>query len=153
MPNTYEWLLFAHILLVIIWLGGAIQLQILGLLARRATEPGRVERLAGDASWVGMRVFTPASLLVLITGLLLVREVGGIELGDTWVWLALVLWGLSFLIGAGLLGPRAGAIGKRLGGDADPAETRRMIDQLFVILRIDLAILVAIVFLMTTKPD
>ena len=70
--TRYELLLFVHVVAAIVWLGAATVVQIFAARANRATDPMDMHRVAADAEWLALRVFIPASLVVLIAGLLLV---------------------------------------------------------------------------------
>ena len=46
-------LLFAHILGVVVWIGGRVSLQVLGMCVRASSDPQRMAALATDAEWMG----------------------------------------------------------------------------------------------------
>jgi hypothetical protein len=97
--NSYELLLFAHILRRS-HLGG-----------RRALHPGPCragagyERPAGagllahEVEWIGLRVFLPASIVLLLSGIGLVLE-GDWGFSTMWVLLGLAAYALSVVTGA-----------------------------------------------------
>src|ERR687894_3230500 len=96
--STYEGLKFLHILFVIVWVGGAVMLQLFYLRARLAG-PQETARFTGDVEWIGQRVITPVALLVVIFGSLLVIDQGAYELSQFWVWIGLVMFAISFVTG------------------------------------------------------
>jgi uncharacterized membrane protein len=46
--NRYEWLLFFHIAASIVWLGGALAVQVLAFRANRADDPARMTTIAHE---------------------------------------------------------------------------------------------------------
>ena len=150
--NSYEWLLFFHIAAAIVWLGGNLAVQILAIRANRADDPARMVAIAHEAEWFGMRIFLPSSLTVLVLGIILTVD-GPWDFGQTWIVLALIGWGLSFVTGAAFLGPESGRIGKLLAaeGPESPA-VRARIQRIFLVSRIELVLLYLIVLDMVVKP-
>ena len=149
--STYEFLLFAHLLFVVTWVGTDICLQVLSLRALRAPAERRVAFMA-DVEWLGMRLLTPSALLVVVFGVLLVNEVG-YEFSDTWITLAFVAFGASFIAGAGFLGPESGRIAKLAAerGPDDP-DVQRRIRRVLLVSRIELIVLIAVILDMVVKP-
>jgi uncharacterized membrane protein len=149
--TTYQVALAFHILAAVIWVGGALMLQILAVLALRSTLPGRTAEFAGEAEVVGMRLFAPTSLILLLLGFYLVHS--GHWGYHTWVWLALVGFALSFLTGIGFIGPESKRI-KHLLQEKGPesAEAKDRIKRILMISRIEAVILVLLVFDMVLKP-
>jgi uncharacterized membrane protein len=148
----YDWLLFFHVLMAIIWVGGGIALQILGTRIYRAGNRERLYEMAGDFEFVGTRVFTPASLLLLGLGIWMVI-IGPWNFGMIWIDLGLVMFGYSFVSGAFYLGPqvaRVKAIAATEGSGSQQVAV--LIRRLFVVHRVELTFLVLIVLDMVTKP-
>jgi uncharacterized membrane protein len=140
-----------HILMAVIWVGGAFTVQVLALLAMRSPLPGRKAEFAKEAEKVGMRVFAPASLILVVMGFILVQK--GHWDYHTWVILALIAFALSFLTGIAFLGPESGRIAKAIAaeGPDSPAVVAR-INRILLVSRIELAILILIVIDMVIKP-
>ena len=69
----YTGLKTVHVLFVAVWVGGGAALTILGLKAERATDGAEVTGLARQAAFLGERVFAPAGLVVVATGIGMVR--------------------------------------------------------------------------------
>lgn len=104
------------------------------------------------AFW-GARLIAPASLIVLIAGVAMVLYSPAHAFSDTWIWLGLVGYGLTFVTGAFVIGPTS----RKLGGmmAAQPADDREVTElrrRLVLIARIDLTVIVAIVADMVFKP-
>jgi len=144
----YEFLLFVHIGAAMIWLGGAFTFQMYGLVVHRGGDPEEMARFAGRAGFVGERIFVPASLMVVIAGILMMLD-GDWDWDQLWVIFALVTFAASFVVGLFVLTPIAKKI--PVVGPTTP-EGQALINRLFTILRIDLAFMYAIVFAMVVKP-
>jgi uncharacterized membrane protein len=150
--SYYEVLLFLHIAFAIVWLGSGFLLQILGFRAEASGDPVKIKGLVDDADWLTNRLFIPSSLAVLVLGILATIE-GPWSFGDLWIVLGLVGYALTFLTGIALIAPqvrRLGAVMERDGGmsPAALAEVRK----LFLIGRVDLVVLFAVVADMALKP-
>ncbi len=149
----FQFLLFVHIGFVAIWLGGAAMLQFLSLRALGSDDPVRTANFAADAEWVGLRVFMPASLLVLVAGILMVLDSDFYGFGDDWILIALVLFAVTFAAGAGFFGPESGRIAKLIEteGPTSPAVGAR-VRRILALSRADLVLLFLIVYDMVVKP-
>jgi uncharacterized membrane protein len=151
--NRYEIYLWAHIAAVVVWLGGGLMLSILGARVMRTSDPVRMAGFARDAEWVGMRLFTPAALVALIFGFLLVQE-GPWSYNELWIDLGLAGFAITFLLGFFFLGPESGRIAKLIDaeGPASPA-VRARVKRILLVSRLDLGSLYAIVWIMAVKPS
>jgi uncharacterized membrane protein len=149
----YETLLFAHILLVAIWIGGGVMLLVLGSRLHGARESGALGALFAQSEWLAQRVFIPSSLLVLISGILLVLE-GSWGFDRLWVVLGLV--GFAATAGTGLfvIKPGSEAIGGAIAaaGGVDE-DSERAMRRLFTLQRIDYAVIAAVIADMVLKPS
>lgn len=140
-----------HVLAAVAWVGGALTLNVLAFFALRSRLPGRKAEFAHEAEKVGMRLFLPAGVILVVMGFVLVHQ--GQWGYHTWVILALVAYGLSFVTGAAFLGPESGRIGKAIAveGPDSPAVVAR-INRIVLVSRIELVILLLIVVDMVLKP-
>jgi uncharacterized membrane protein len=140
-----------HVLGAVVWVGGALMLNVLAFFALRSALPGRRAEFAHEAEKVGMRLFAPAGLILVVMGFILVHQ--GHWGYHTWVILALVAYGLSFLTGIAFLGPESGRIAKviQTEGPDSPAVAAR-IDRILLVSRVELAILLLVVVDMVLKP-
>ncbi len=118
MRTGETWLLFAHILSAIIWLGGGLMLYVLAERARRIGEPGTVVAYARTLAYVGPRVLGPSSGATLVFGLWLVLQSDTWGFAQWWVRIGVALFAIAFLIGAAWLG----RIGVRLQRATENAE-------------------------------
>lgn len=144
----YELLLFVHITAAVIWLGGAFTFQMYGAVVRHGGDPEEIARFAGRAGHLGERMFVPASLLVVLAGVGLMID-GNWDWDQLWVVFALVTFAASFVTGLFVIAPMAKRI--PVVGPTTLAG-QSLIRRLFIVLRIDLVYMYAIVFAMVVKP-
>ena len=149
--EMYNYLLFVHVMGAIIWVGGDVALQVIGTRISRADDPVQLAKFAGQVEWLGTRVLTPSAVVILIAGVFMVLDAWSFEL--LWVVIGLAGFSYSLVTGAVLLGPLSGKTGKLIEerGAEDP-EVQGNIRKLFMYSRIELGILVVVVFAMTVKP-
>jgi uncharacterized membrane protein len=150
--TLYEVLLFAHLTFVAVWVGGDAMLQFVYLRARREG-PERTLAFLADVEWLGTRVLLPSALAVVGFGVWLVLNSPAWEFSQTWVTLGLVMFLASAITGAAFLGPEAGRV-FRLGGDrgAADSEVQSRIARALWISRIEMILLIAVIFDMVVKP-
>jgi uncharacterized membrane protein len=149
--TTYQWFLAVHIVAAVVWVGGALAVQLFALRATRSNDGVRVATFAKDAEWIGMRVFMPSALILLVFGFLLMSE-GNWDY-DLWIVFALAVFAASFLTGAGFLGPESGRIASVIEREgAESAEAQSRLRRIFLISRIELVLLILVVLDMALKP-
>jgi uncharacterized membrane protein len=152
LTTTYQWLLTVHILAAVIWVGGAFALQMMAIRVVRDPDPARLAGFARDVEVVGMRVFLPASLVLLAFGFWLVHE-GNWSLSEGWLTFGLIVIAFSIVTGAGFLGPESGRIAKIIDAEGPAsAEARRRINRIFLVSRVELTLLLLTVVAMAAKP-
>ncbi len=108
--------------------------------------------LAQEAEWIGLRIFFPASLLLLAAGIGLV-VVGNWGFGTPWVLIGIGGMLFSAVVGATFLSPQSKQIGMLIEqkGTNDPEVVQRL-GRVFLVSRIELAVLLLVVLDMTIKP-
>jgi uncharacterized membrane protein len=151
--GVYNTLTFVHVLAAITWVGGGLFVQFQATRLSRANEPVKLAGFAQDIEFWGLRLFVPASLLVLITGILMVTYSPGVNFSDTWIWLGLIGYGLTFLTGVFFLGPTSGKLGRMI--DTVPPEdpgVQQGIRRIFMVSRVDLMVILLVVADMVFKP-
>jgi uncharacterized membrane protein len=124
--TLYDWLLFLHILAAMIWVGGLLAIGLLAAQVLRSSERDVIGRFVRNLGVIGPLVFAPAMIAVVGFGIWMVIDADEWDFGQTWIWLALSLFGVAFLIGA-VLQSRA-AIGARRAAEA--GEDREAVRQL-----------------------
>jgi uncharacterized membrane protein len=65
----YQWFKAGHVLVAVLWVGGGATLALLAVMTLRLNDPLRVAQFANQAGKLGERLYTPASLLVLLFGI------------------------------------------------------------------------------------
>lgn len=103
---------------------------------------------------MGTRVFIPASLILLVSGMFTLHDSGGLwSYSQGWVQFGLAVIVLSIAVGIGYVGPEAGRIARATeAGGVESPEVQERIRRIFLISRIELVLLLAVVFDMVVKP-
>ena len=150
--TIYELLKLIHVLGAITWVGTSIEQQLVGARAMSSNERGRLTHFVDEAEWVGVRIMTPAAILVVIAGILMVIE-SGWNFTDTWILIGIALFVLTSLNGMVFLTPQTkklkSLIVERSENDAG---VQALVKRVTLASRIDLLILIAIVADMVIKP-
>jgi uncharacterized membrane protein len=142
------------VLAAVLWVGGGATLALYAILTQRQSDAAEMASLARKAALIGERVYTPLALLALAFGFgLLENSQSPWSYDQFFVIFALAGWGTSAALGAFFLGPEAGRLGKLIPTTSpeDP-EVQARIRRILLITRLDTLLLLAIVFVMTTKP-
>jgi uncharacterized membrane protein len=141
-----------HVLAAVLWVGGGAFLTFMAMATERADDPGRLVEVARQAEWGAMRIFVPASFVVLAMGIAMTIN-GDLDWGQFWLVFGLVAWAISTAIGIGFLTPRIKRLTKLL-EDHDPrdSEVQSVVTPLLLAARLDIALLLLIVLDMTVKP-
>jgi len=141
-----------HVLAAITWVGGAITTQAFAIRTTRSEDPERLVAFTRDVEFIGQRMFTSASLVLLLLGIWMVI-IGPWSFAMTWILFALIVFGGSFILGAGFIGPESGRIGKLIQAQGpSSAEVQRRIKRVFLASRIELVFPIRVVFDMVVKP-
>jgi uncharacterized membrane protein len=101
------WLHLIHVVAATIWVGGGVTLSVIGARARRSDDPQVIRDFSHLLSYLGLRVFTPAVVVVLLSGIGIVLADSEWSFTQVWVLLALGAFLIAFLIGALYLGRSA----------------------------------------------
>jgi uncharacterized membrane protein len=150
--ELYDWLKAFHVLAAVVWVGGNLTLQILSTRIVRENDAAKAADFAGHIEWVGTRIFTAASLLLVILGVWMVIDAPAWTFGQFWILAALVMFGYSFLSGLLYLGPKSAQLKKMLSTEGPSERTSALMRRMFIVGRIELVLLILIVFDMVLKP-
>ena len=149
--DLYDILQFVHVLAAITWVGGAILFHLLGERAVASDDPARVQALLNDGEHLSKRFFAPASVTVLVFGVITTIK-GGISFEEPWIVGGIAGIIASIAIGAGMIGPTSARLAGRMPTTGLDDEMRAGLDKIRMLSRVDLVILLVVVFLMVTKP-
>jgi uncharacterized membrane protein len=152
-PGTYHVYLALHVIASVIWAGGDLTLTTLGIRFERLQDGPTLAALGKMGTWIGTRVYTPASIAAMAFGIALMVE-GDLDWSQFWVVYGIVGWTTAFAVGAGFVGPELGRIdqaAQQHGPESE--EVRRRVRRLFAIFRFDTALLTSIVIVMAAKPS
>jgi uncharacterized membrane protein len=150
--SYYEFLKFIHIMMAIVWVGGAIAVQVLAFRILKTKDSQRLATFSSDIGALGEKMFAPASVVLVIVGILMVID-GYPGFSDTWIIIGIVGFLATLITGLFYLTPTSKKLGAMLEerGAEDPA-AQATIRRLLAISRIDLVVLILVVFNMVTKP-
>ena len=149
--TSYELWLFLHISAAIVWIGGAVAAQVFGVLAKRAGDPARSAAFGQDMAFIGPKVFMPAALVVLVTGVLLTED-GNWPWSEPFVWLGLVGWTLVAFTGFAYLTRAMKGVGARIAAEGPSPALGAEMNRLVLIGRVLVLVLFVVVFVMVVKP-
>jgi uncharacterized membrane protein len=150
MTGYEKFLLTAHVVAAVVWVGGSVLALTLGYYLRGRGIETRVEYTRWT-EWLGPRLFAPMSVIVIIAGPLLADRL--YDFDQTWLTLGFIGWGLSFLIGVAFY-PREGAKREKLieqNGMANE-QVAKSINRVLIVATVDTLIVLLVVIDMTTKP-
>ncbi len=149
--TTYQAYLSIHILAAVVWVGGALVIQLFAIRATRSGDSKRVVDITADIEFIGTRLFIPASLVLVIMGFLLIHE-GDLDY-QFWIVFPIAVWAASFIAGSAFLGPQSGKISKAFETEGpDSAEDQARLQRVFLVSRIELVLLLLVVLDMALKP-
>jgi uncharacterized membrane protein len=141
-----------HVITAVIWVGGAVAIQAYAFRILRTGDGRRQAEFAKDTEIVGMRVFTPSALVLFLAAIGLMEN-GNWPWGQNWTVLGLISFALSFVLGAGYLGPEGGRIAAIIEKEGPEShEAQRRIRRILVISRAELVVLLTVIVNMVVKP-
>jgi uncharacterized membrane protein len=151
-PATFYVYKMVHVFSAVVWVGGGTTLVILVLLTERENDPLALASLGQKIDFIATRVYVPASLLVLLFGILMMLK-GDLDWGQFWIVAGLVGFAATFLTGIGFLTPQVKKL-NAIAAEKGPAhaETQAQLKKVLTVARFDVALLLLIVADMTAKP-
>ena len=148
----YTFFKSVHVVAAALWVGGAFIMQAYAFRILRSNDARRTADFAKDTEIVSMRVFIPTTWILLLAAIGMMVNFD-LSWGQNWVVLGLISWTLSFVLGAGFLGPESGRISKiveREGPESPAAQAR--IRRILLVSRLELVILLTVIVNMVVKP-
>lgn len=150
--SLYEVLKFIHILAAITWVGTSIEQQLVGNRATSSRDPRRIAHFVDEAEWVGLRIMTPAAIVVVAAGIAMVIE-SGWNFSDTWILIAIGLFIVTSLNGMLYLNPQSKKLKLAIADRGlDDQGVLSSVKTVTLASRIDLLVLVLVVADMVFKP-
>jgi uncharacterized membrane protein len=151
MTGFQEFLLAAHILAAVVWVGGSITMLLLGAYIRGRDMNTRVEYTRWT-EWLAPRLFAPASVVVIVAGPLLASELD-LDFSQAWINIGFVGWTISFLFGVAFY-PREGKKRESLieQHGIEHESVAASIGRVLTVAAIDTTIITLVVIDMTVKP-
>jgi uncharacterized membrane protein len=150
--TSYEFLVLAHIITVIVWLGAGFTMDLLFLRAERTGNPADLGKTGEFQEWLVPRLFIPFGVLTLVFGVLLVFD-GPWSFGDLWILIGLAGWIAAWGVGFLVLKPQAEKMKEIVmqHGPTSP-EAQRQARLLAVVSRVQLLSLFLVAADMVLKP-
>lgn len=148
----YSFFKAVHVIAAILWVGGAAIIQAFAFRIIRSGDGRRQAEFAKDSEVVGMRVFMPSGIVLLLAAIAMMINAHW-SWGQNWTVFGLIAFALSFATGAGFLGPESGRIAAIIEreGPTSPAALAR-IRRILMISRVELVVLLTVVWNMVVKP-
>ena len=151
--TVYEFFKIIHILAASAWVGGALLVQVQGT---RALKVGgaELEHFLWEQQKVGPKFFAPMSLTVVIAGVVMVFNHGGIDFKDLWIVIGIAAFLATFITGMFVIRPRTEKLATLLQSGKSPSDpdVKPQIASLMATSRIDLLVLFIVVIDMVVKP-
>jgi uncharacterized membrane protein len=148
----YTFFKSVHVAAAAVWFGGALMIQAFAFRILRTGDARRQAEFAKDSEVVGMRVFIPATWVLLLAGIGVMVNLPW-SWGQNWVVFGLVAFALSFAVGAGFLGPEGGRIAAVIERDGpESPEAQARIRRILLISRCELVVLLTVIVNMVVKP-
>ena len=141
-----------HVITAVVWVGGATMIQAYALRILATGDGKRQADFAKDTEVVGMRLFMPTSLILFAAAIAMMVNLHW-PWSQNWIVLGLIAFGLSFVIGAGFIGPESGRLAALLeqhGPEAPIVQAR--IRRILTVSRCELVVLLTVIWNMVVKP-
>ena len=149
--DSYELWLAIHLLAIVTWLGGGLTVNILLTRIWNTGDLATYATAAQNVGWIGQRLYTTASLVALVSGVLLTSELD-VNIYEPWVLFGLLVLIASAVVGATYLGPNAERAGEQIASGASHEQLTAQFNRLININRVELLLLFLVVIDMAVKP-
>ena len=148
----YELYLALHILCAVLWVGGGVSVHILGRWVSRSGDPERMVAFNRDAVKLGNVFYAPLAIVLIVVGVLLVREVG-YEFSELWITLGFLGWGFSLLVGLGFYPQQSRRIEAAIAAEGATSQVAQAgISRILLVNSFEVLVLVLVVIDMAVKP-
>ena len=149
--TSYELWLFLHLSAAIVWIGGATVAQIFGILAQRSGDPAQSAAFGRSMGFIGPKIFMPASIAVLITGVLLTED-GNWDWSEWFIVLGIIGWAAVSVVAFAYLTRAMGRVSARMATEGPSPELGAEVKRLVLLARVLILVLFVVVFVMVVKP-
>ena len=142
-----------HIVCAVLWVGGGVSVNVLGRMYMRGGDVATMLDFNRKAISIGNRLYAPASVILIVAGVLLVEEVG-YDYGSLWIVLGFLGWIFGFVVGIGFFAREGRKIDAAVAGEGASSETAAAgIRRLLLVNSVEVLILLLVVVDMAVKPD
>jgi uncharacterized membrane protein len=150
--SWYRIFLAVHVLAAVIWVGGGVIMMALSIAAERSGHVDSLVQIARSEAWVGMRVYAPSSLVLLVFGFVL-TEKHDFGYGSFWIVVGMLGWAASTIAGMAFFGPQMQRLNRAIDErGVHDAEVQERLKRIQHAARLDVAVLVLVVIAMVMKP-
>jgi uncharacterized membrane protein len=141
-----------HVGAAVVWVGGGLFIAMCAIVAELASDDDQLLEIGRLADQVAAKVFPLMSFVVLGFGFAMTAN-GDIPYNQFWIIFGLVAWALSAATGILFLTPETKRLTRAMAdrGPKDP-EVQSRLRRILLVLRVDTAIMLLIVFDMVAKP-
>jgi hypothetical protein len=146
-----EWVLFAHVVVGTIWLGGVMYQEALTAGAKRV---GREEyvRTSVRAHAVNARIYPVVTILILATAIWMIVARDELGWSETWISISFAIWIAAVATGIGYFSRKAKVMEAQLADEGPSEGLYQLVTQVHRIARVEVIALLALAFLMIFKP-
>ena len=151
--TLYEFLLFIHVAATVVWVGSGFFGIVLAIGYDKDGDDAATERMLKDQERLALRLFVPASLIVVLAGIALVIESEAWSFDQLWIVLGLVGFATTFFTGLLLLKPTTDRLAAQMERDGGMTpQTLIEVKRLLVKARTDYVVLSLVIADMVIKP-
>ena len=141
-----------HVGAAVLWVGGGLFIAICAILAELANDDDQLLEIGRLADQVASKVFPLMSFVVLGFGFAMTAN-GNVGYEQFWIIFGLAAWAASAATGILFLTPETKRLTSAMAarGPTDP-EVQARLRRILLVLRVDIAVMLLIVFDMVVKP-
>ena len=141
-----------HVGAAVVWVGGGEFITVIAVLAELARDDDQLLQIGHWAETVAGRLFPVMSFVVLGFGIAMTSN-GDIPYNQFWIVFGLIAWALSAATGILFLGPESKRLNRAAAahGPQSP-EVQARLRRILLVVRVDVALMLLIVFDMVVKP-
>jgi len=148
--NLYDLVKFLHVVCAVLWIGSLTGFAILGIRADKAGDNAEFGRIIGYVLFFAARVFTPASILLVLLGITMSAMVWGFA--PLWILIGLAGFAATFTTGFFVLRPRAEKLAALMAKEGASAAVVAQGREFLTIGKFDVVMLFVVIADMVFKP-